>query len=330
MKGLKKAERLLELCADRPVYVQTHNYPDPDALAAGHGLCMLLRHKGLNATLCYDGELDKRACKKMVDTFKICATPLNQLPKLPQNAMVICVDSQRGNGNVTELRGEVSACIDHHPTFAVTEDNFQDLRCVGACSSLVAEYFQMLGIAPDRDTASALLYGMQVDTHRFSRGVTELDIAMLGFLNDFCDGDALRRVTSNTMAFADLKAYANAIENLKVYGVAGFAQIDFACSNDLVAMISDFFLGLSEIDLSVVYCRREDGIKFSVRSKLSEIHAGDWIHSALREWGIGGGHSYMAGGVLSPENIPQLGPYPDETIRDLFLAALDRQKETCK
>ena len=321
---MKKAEQLLKLCQGRPVYVQTHNYPDPDALASGHGLCMLLQQKGVQATLCYDGELDKRACKKMTQSFKICAVPLADLGQLPSDAMVIYVDSQRGNGNVTPLKGAVSACVDHHPTFAATQDDFQDIRCVGACSSLVAEYFQQLGLMPDRDTASALLYGMQVDTHRFSRGVSELDIAMLGFLNDLYDDDALRQVTSNTMAFEDLKAYANAIENLKVYGVAGFAQIDFACSNDLIAMISDFFLGLDEIELSVVYCCREDGVKFSVRSKRKEIHAGDWVRSALEDWGVGGGHSYMAGGVLSPCNIPRLGPYPDETIRDLFLAALKK------
>lgn len=30
----------------------------------------------------------------------------------------------------------------------------------------------------------------------------------------------------------------------------------------------------------------------------------------------------MAGGVIPPEKIEELGPYPDETIRDRFLAAL--------
>lgn len=31
---------LIELCKDKRVYIQTHNYPDPDALASGFGLSM--------------------------------------------------------------------------------------------------------------------------------------------------------------------------------------------------------------------------------------------------------------------------------------------------
>lgn len=40
-------DTLLALCRDRPVYVQTHNFPDPDALASAHGLCRLLEASGI-------------------------------------------------------------------------------------------------------------------------------------------------------------------------------------------------------------------------------------------------------------------------------------------
>lgn len=313
---------LLKLCQGRELYVQAHNFPDPDALASGHGLCRFLAAHGHRPTLCYDGLLDKRAGRRMVELFSIDAVPLAQLPPLGDEAMVICVDSQKGNANLTPLAVEVSACIDHHPTFVPAQYDYCDIRKAGSCSTMIAQYFQQAGLPCDEDTASALLYGIKMDTRQFARGVTTLDIEMFKFLNQYCDGQRLERLASNRMAFADLRAYASALETIQIYGSVGFAQIEIPCADDLIAMISDFFLSLDEIELSVAYSIREDGVKFSVRSKTEQVHVGEWIRRALQGLGSGGGHAYMAGGMIPPELIPALGPYPDETVRDRFLAAL--------
>lgn len=320
--------RLLDLCAGHPIYVQTHNFPDPDALAAGFGLCTWFRMQGCDATLCYDGQLDKRACKKMVELFSIEAVPLSQLPELEEDSVLVCVDTQAKAGNITLLSHPIDVCIDHHPTFAPAEYRYEDLRPVGSCASLVTDYYVQAGIRPDSKTASVLLYGIKIDTRNFSRGVTELDIRMFEFLNQICDGELLRRITSRTISYADLKAYANAIETIQVYGTAGFAEIEFPCSDDLIAMISDFFLTLDELDLSVVFCRQEDGLKISVRSDLDAVHAGDWTRLALEGYGIGGGHPYMAGGRITLDELAKLGQYPEELIRNRFLKMLPRVQQS--
>lgn len=319
-------DTLLSLCRGRPVYVQTHNFPDPDALASAHGLCRLLEASGCKTTACYDGQLDKRAGRKMTEVFGIKAVPLGELGPLEANAFVICVDSQKGNGNITPLSVEIQACVDHHPTFVAADYVYRDIRTAGACATLVASYFQEAGISPDASTAACLLFGIQNDTRQFSRGVSSLDIDMFGYLNRFSDAAELRSLTSSTMAFSDLKAYVSAIDTFRVYGDAGFAEVEYPCSDDLIAMISDFFLSLDGINLSVVFNRRADGIKFSVRSKQDAVDAGKLTELALRGLGSGGGHPYMAGGVISADHESELGVYPDEIIRDLFLDALYRLK----
>lgn len=315
-------KELLRLCAGHPVYIQAHNFPDPDALASGYGLWHFLEQNGIPSVFCYDGLLDKRACKKMVESFHIQALPISELGELESDAVLICVDSQKGAGNVRTLSVPIAACIDHHPTFVPAEYQYSDIRRCGSCSSMIAEYFSQMGLEPNSDVASALVYGIKIDTRQFSRGVTDLDIEMFRFLKQFCDDARLSRLSSNTISYTDLKAYASALENIRIYGMAGFAEIEFPCTDDLIAMIADFFLSLDEIDLMVVYSSREDGIKFSVRSELAEVHAGEWVKEALKHLGSGGGHSYMAGGMIPVERIPNLEPYPDETIRDCFLAAL--------
>ncbi len=318
---------LIELCKDKRVYIQTHNYPDPDALASGFGLSMWFKQYKINSVLCFDGQLDKRACNKMIDYFHIEAVHVSKIKFNEEGSFLLCVDTQKGSGNITPLSEHINACIDHHPVFLKSKYDYSDLRISGSCSSIVADYFHQSGIIPSADTASALLYGIKIDTRNFSRGVTELDIEMFQFLNKFCNLNDLKKITSNVMSFEDLKAYTNAIETLRVYGRTGFAEIEFPCSDDIIAMISDFFLSLDEIDLCVVFSKRKDGIKLSIRSERDEIHAGNWANMALDEVGTGGGHSYMAGGFIPLCNLDLLGQYPIDGIESLFMKALKSIRE---
>lgn len=71
----------------------------------------------------------------------------------------------------------------------------------------------------------------------------------------------------------------------------------------LIAILSDFILALREVEVAVVFCHREDGIKISVRSEDTAIYAGPLIHSALRGYGDGGSHAEMVGGMIRKENV---------------------------
>lgn len=161
-----------------------------------------------------------------------------------------------------------------------------------------------------------------MDTLQFTRGVTELDIEMFRFLFPLCDQEALMRLERNNMEFSDLKAYGAAIENIEIYDKVGISNIAFPCPDALIAILSDFILALQEVEVAVVFCHREDGIKFSVRSEDTAIHAGNLIHSALQGYGDGGGHAEMAGGMIRKKNVHLLGKYPKDIIRELFLRAL--------
>lgn len=314
---------LRKLCQGRPIYVQTHNYPDPDALAAGHGLCQLFRALGERAVLCFDGQLDKRSGKKMAEVFDIRAAQVRTLVDFGEDPILICVDSQGGNGNITELPLPISACIDHHPVVVRAEYLYQDIRPVGACASIIASYFSEAGIDPDASTASCLLFGIQNDTRQFTRGVAALDIDMFQFLSRFSDPEELRSVSANLIAFSDLKAYSSAIDTIRIYGNVALSEVELPCSDDLVAMISDFFMSLDGVDVCIVFNRRADGIKISVRSEWKEVDAGALASRAIGELGSGGGHAYMAGGFIPAARVPELGVYADETIRDLFLCAME-------
>lgn len=316
--------RLVELCRGHRIYIQTHNFPDPDAIASAFGLQKLLELYEIKSELCYDGRIDKLSASKMLDVFQIQMHSYDNLrPKLRKDDYIICVDSQKHSGNVTDFVGDEVACIDHHPTFVEMEYQYQDIRITGACATLIAEYYELLGQKPEKDVATALLYGLKMDTLQFTRGVTELDIRMFGFLFSYSDQDKLSDIERNNMEFNDLKAYGAAIENIELYDNIGFSCIPFSCPDALIAILSDFILALVEVEVAIVYSYREDGVKFSVRSEDDGIHAGNLVHDALEEIGSGGGHAFMAGGLIRREQMEKLGRYPEDAIRDLFLKILD-------
>ena len=317
--------QMIEYLKGRQVYIQTHNFPDPDAIGSAFGLAGILRHYGITSTLCYVGQIDRVNTKKMTELCQIRMLSEEELEKTIQpEDPIICVDSQKGGGNIKDLPGEEIACIDHHPLIEREGYRYLDVRKTGSCATMIAEYYQELSIVPETAVATALLYGLKMDTLHFTRGVTEADIRMFAFLFPLASQEILTELTSNTMEFQDLRAYGSAIENIFVYDRVGFAGIPFSCQDAQIAVVSDFILSLENVDVSVIYADRKDGIKFSVRSETPSIDAGKLTAEALRGLGSGGGHSFMAGGIIFRQNVETLGVDPDTTIRELFYHALKK------
>ena len=323
---MQRIEQLAQLCRNKTVYIQTHNFPDPDAIASAFGLQKLLQHYGVESTLCYAGRIDKLSTSKMLQMFRIEMQSYDTLQgQMHPSDYIICVDSQKNAGNLMDFIGQELAVIDHHPTFVKAEYQYEDLRITGACASIIAEYFTEAGLTPDRDTATALLYGIRMDTLQFSRGVTPLDISMFAFLHPLIDQEKLKNLECNNLEFSDLRAYGAAIKHIKVYDRVGFSYIPFSCPDALIATISDFILSLEEVQVSIIFSYRADGIKFSLRSEIADIHAGELIHKTLQDLGSGGGHSGMAGGLIPSQNVPLLGEDPENRIIQLFLEALEHK-----
>ena len=315
---------LIKICENKKhVYIQTHNFPDPDAIASGYGLKKLLEHFGIDSTIIYVGKIDKLSTTKMVETFNIELFSHDSISKdLRDDDYIICVDSQKNAGNILDVTGEEIAAIDHHPTFVQVDYRYFDQRIVGACATIITGYYKDLGIEPDKNTATALLYGIKMDTLQFVRGVTAEDIAAYAYLFNYADAETLLKLEGNNMEYKDLQAYGAAIENIKLYGSAGFSKVDFACPDALIAILSDFILSLVEVEVAIVYSEREDGVKLSIRSERPSVNAGEIAKKALEGIGSGGGHAAMAGGFISKDNYMNLGNFRDDVIRDRFVEAM--------
>ena len=274
---MTKLQELLKQINRKHVYIQTHNFPDPDAIASALGIQELLKHNGISSTICYKGKIDRYSTDKLRELMEIELLNVEDLSTiLTDEDEVILVDAQKGNSNIVDITGDKIICIDHHPENEKFPYRFKDIRPeVGACATIVAQYFFENNIPMDRRIATTLTYGVRIDE---------------------CDYEVIHMLENSNLCFDDLMAYSSAISSIEVYDDISFCNTGKDCP--VIANISDFMLALKEVSFSVVYSRKSDGIKLSVRSEKSMLDAGKIVAEALKGIGNGGGHASMAGGFV--------------------------------
>lgn len=297
---MTKLDQLISKISREHVYIQMHNFPDQDAIASAFGLQELLKYRGIPATICYKGKIERYSTEKMCQLLAIEIETIEDIAsRLTDKDEVILVDAQKGNSNIINIVGNEIICIDHHPTFEEQEYRYADIRPeVGACATIIAQYFIENGIPMDMRVATALSFGIRMDTKNLSRGVSKLDIEMIYQMFDWCDQNVIHNLENSNLYFEDLLAYSKAIYSIQVYDNISFADTGRDCPEGLIASVSDFMLALVEVTFSIVYSRKNDGIKLSVRSEGSKLDAGKVIREALEGIGNGGGHAEMAGGFV--------------------------------
>lgn len=98
--------QLVELLRGHRTYIQTHNFPDPDAIASAFGLQHFLNYHGIKADICYDGKIERLSTRKMFDTFHIDILSKEDLDDMKKEDYIVTVDSQKYNANLTDFIGD--------------------------------------------------------------------------------------------------------------------------------------------------------------------------------------------------------------------------------
>lgn len=319
----ERIDELLNLIKDHRVFIQTHNFPDPDAIASAFALQYFLKQYGVSSCICHHGNIERTSTEAMVTLLGIDMTRANELDDITDEDYIITIDSQKGNSNLLDLPGEEVVCIDHHPIFNSGYYRFTDIRRVGSCSTIIADYYRENGIEMPEKVATALLYGLKTDTMDFTRGVTAFDIEIFAYLFGLADNSLIRKLQASTFRYDELDAFIASMVSMKIENGVAYSFIDFDCTDSFVAIVSDFILSLDTVFFSVVYSSRGSGLKFSVRSEIDKLDAGVITANALSSVGNGGGHNCMAGGYAEKEWLLAIDKDLETAISRLFNKAID-------
>ncbi|MCL2702905.1 MAG: DHH family phosphoesterase [Defluviitaleaceae bacterium] len=288
---------------DRKLYVQMHRPPDPDCLASASVLSDMLQSVGFNPQIVYTGLISKPETMELIDNLGIKLIRLDTESNkqlIRAEDQIIVVDCQKENSNVARLPGEYIACIDHHPALADASYPYADIRPeYGACSSLIYEYAADFGYEISPVQAALMIYGIRIDTDDLSRRKYLMDIDIFSALYKIANLDILSSIGRNAIRPEDISTTIIAYENLTIKNNVAYSFAGDDKAKESLAELADKLISLADVSFVVVYSKCFNGYNFSIRSQINALHAGKIAKYAFSKVnGDGGGHMFMAGGLI--------------------------------
>lgn len=292
---------LKELLGYNDIVIQCHDNPDADALASGYGLYLYFSEKGKTVRFVYGGnyKIQKSNLVLMVQELEI---PIEYADSLDKPELLITVDCQYGQGNVTKFDAETIAVIDHHQISGELPA-LHDVRSnLGACATVVRELLlaEDIDFNYNKKLSTALYYGLMTDTNNFTEISHPLDKDMRDDAR--IERSAITRFMNANLSLAEMKIAGHALLNYKYNETYRFAIVEAApCDPNILGMISDLMLEVDAVDTCLVYSILPFGVKFSVRSCIKEVKASELATFITKGIGSGGGHLEKAGGFIQKE-----------------------------
>ena len=307
--------QLNELNRFDKITVQCHDNPDPDALASAFGLYSYFKKNGKDVRIIYSGpyRIKKSNLLLMIRELEI---PVSYYPADSGriDGLLITVDCQYGQGNVTGLQADNIAVIDHHNGTSRLKMN--DIHPeLGSCSTLIWKLLLDEGydVLADRPLCTALYYGLMTDTGNFSEVAHPLDRDMRDYL--IYNETQIRLFTNSNISLEEMSMTGQALAGyacISEYN-CGILKAD-DCDPNILGIISDMALQVDDFHVVVAYGHVSGGYKLSVRSCTREVMADEFVEAITKGVGSGGGHTYKAGGFISEDKLNTV--YPSDTIQD--------------
>ena len=288
---------------ERKLYIQMHRPPDPDCLACATVLSDMLKNAGFSPEIVYTGAISKPETIELISNLNIKLTRLdtdkNKGLVLSEDQIIV-VDCQKENSNVAHLPGEYIACIDHHPELVENVYAYVDIRPdFGACSSIIYEYATEAGYELDPVQAALLVYGIRIDTDDLSRRKYLKDIDIFAELYKIANLEILANIGRNSIRPEDISTTIIAYENLTLKHNIAYSFAGDDKPKESLAELADKLISLADVSFVVVYSKCFNGYNFSIRSQTYTLNAGQIAkHAFSKVNGDGGGHKYMAGGLI--------------------------------
>ncbi len=279
-----------------PLLVVAHDNPDPDAIASALGLARIADVVGVPADPCYGGEIAHQENRALVNLLDIELRTFDDVVVDDYGGIALVDHSRAGINDSLPEGTPVDIVVDHHPPRGPVEGSFLDIRPeVGSTSTLIEEYLSRLGIEPDRQLATALLYGIRIDTKDFTRETSIPDFEAAAALTPHADEDTLERVETPSVSPETLRVLGRAIEGRDVRGTIAASCVGEITDRDALAQAAERLLALEGVTVTFVYGYMDGVIYGSARARGADVDIGELLREALDAIGSAGGHANMAG-----------------------------------
>ena len=282
--------------------IVTHDYPDPDCIAAAFGIQLLLTHWGVKTSqITFGGFVGRAENRAMIRYLNIQTIPLILIEFTDYDSTIV-VDTSVGDGNISlELKHQVDIVIDHHPhTNLVNKQTFYDIQeNVGSTSTIVTKYLRAENCTIPKNVATALFYGIKTDTKQLSRNVSFDDIECYKYLFELIDHKDLSNIEYPDRDSEYFRILHHAVESMTFYDDNfGYTHLGVVSTPDFIAEIADLFHSLENLEIMICSAIFKNQIFFSIRSGQKKFAGKNAKIIATKLGGFGGGHVTMAAGRI--------------------------------
>lgn len=302
--------KLSALLDYRSIVIQCHDNPDADAICSGYVLYRYFESHGKKVRFVYSGnfEISKSNLVYLIRRLRIPIEYVNRLSSKPD--LLLMTDCQYGEGNVRKFNAKEVAVIDHHQVSANLPRLNEVRSNLGSACTVIWYLLKIENEEKllDRKVSTALYYGLYSDTNAFSEIAHPLDRDMIDSLK--YDKSLIMRLKNMNLTLKEAKIAGVAMLGIEYHKDNNYAILrSEPCDPNILGLIGDFIVAVDTVDVCIVYSILSFGIKFSIRSCVTETRADELAAFISNKIGSGGGHMEKAGGLLKNELLKKY--YPD-------------------
>jgi len=314
--------------ASPPVGILLHDNPDPDALASAMAFAEMCGKFELERVIYYGGSIGYPDNRDFVNMFQVPLTNVNRegvAAILPKLGLLVMLDvSIPGDNNVLPPGTVPNVVIDHHSTSRdIGNADHVDVRPdVGATSTIMTDYLQLMNIPVGEELAAALFHGIRTDTWHFTRNTSTADMMAVAYLSPLAAKDVLRELDNPAIPAETLDIYSRAIQNRVRLGSFSLSCVEFIENRDLLPQAAEFLLREAGVETAIVYGIIEMEVFLSARSNDPQIRLGDLLKQAFAHVGSAGGHVNSAGAQLPLHLIQYAGKDDQHLVVNLVKNAV--------
>ena len=270
--------------------------PDPDALASGLALRVLLGRNKQTAPIATFGSVSRSENQNMIRLLDI---PVLQITDsdLQKYATIAMVDVQPPYFKDRSIQADI--VFDHHPVSEPYTAEFSDIRTAcGSTSTILGTYLIDANIKITQRLATALTYGIKSDTMSLERDISETDIEVFTSIYPLTNLNMLRQIENAMLAYHEVGAFVKALKNTTVVEKMLFAWLGTVVNEDIIPRVADFCLQIVGSEWAFVTGVHDKKVVCSVRNVGYVKHAGELVQKAFGSPGSAGGHRSMAKAVI--------------------------------
>ncbi len=328
IENRKKIEKLNKIsCASENVLIMLQDDPDPDALASGLALRVLLGRNKQTAPIGSFGEVSRSENINMVRLLDIPVVKVDP-GILHTFSTIAMVDVQPPYFKGLDIRADI--VIDHHPCNEKYHAQYSDVRThYGAASTILGQYLIDQNCKITQRLATALVYGIKTDTMFLERDISLADIEVFTSLYPIANRNMLRHIEHATLEYSEINGFIKALKNIKIIENALFSFLGRVHREDIIPRLADFCLQIGESEWSFVTGIFNENYVCCVRNVGYVKHAGELVSRAFGTVGRGGGHRSMAKVVIPVKEFKKhyscfAGKDAGTKIMEIFINTMEK------